>query len=83
MTLPETAFATLADLLRGLCEDPLPDLAPDTLLADIPGLDSIRLLEAVALLEEAFEVEIDTAALDGLRRVADILAAVAKGRPQG
>ena len=83
MTQPDPAFATLAGLLRRLCEDPLPGLAPETLLVDIPGLDSIRLLEAVALLEEELRVEIETAALDELHCVADILAAVACARPLG
>jgi acyl carrier protein len=75
------AFAALAAILRRLCQHPLPDLAPETLLLDIPDLDSIRLLEAVALLEEELRVEIDTAMLDGLECVGDILRAVATARP--
>ena len=83
MTAPEAAMVCLARLLRQLCEDPLPDLAPETPLVDVTGLDSIRLLETVALLEEELQLEIDTQALDGLERVGDILAAIWAARPQG
>ena len=78
---PETAdFGLLAGLLRRLCEQPLPELAPDTALAEIDGLDSVRLLEAVALLEEAMGVEFPTQALDGLEHVADLLRLMAAAR---
>jgi acyl carrier protein len=79
--MSDAAFTTLAAILRRLCQQPLPDLAPETLLLDIPDLDSIRVLETVALLEEELRVEIDTAMLDHLERVSDILGAVATARP--
>jgi acyl carrier protein len=70
----ETGFALLAALLRELCEDPLPGLTPATPLADIPGLDSVRLLEAVAMLEERLGVELALEGLDRLETPADIIA---------
>ena len=80
MTPEAQDFTLLAGLLRRLCEQPLPDLAPDTALVEIDGLYSIRLLEAVALLEEALGVEFPTQALDGLETVADLLRLMAAAR---
>ena len=59
------------------------ELAGETRLDNIPDVDSLRLLHAVAHLEERFEVEIDTVALDDMRCVRDILNAVAAARPAG
>jgi acyl carrier protein len=69
------------NLLRRICEHDEMELAADTLLDDIPGIDSLRLLQAVAHLEDHFHVEIDTAALADLRRVRDVLNAVSRARP--
>ncbi len=73
-------FAALAAALRRLCQDPLADLAPDTRLDELPGMDSLRVLHVVAMMEEQFGVEIDVAALDGLHRAGDILVGVRAAR---
>ncbi len=78
----EAVFAALAPILRRLCQNRLTGLAPETILEELPGLDSLRLIEAMALLEDRFEVEIDTDALGGLRNVADIVKAIATGKPK-
>lgn len=69
-------FTVVAATLRKLCRHALPDLAPDTHLDDLPGMDSLLVLHVVAAMEETFGVEIDVAALDRLHRVEDILHAV-------
>lgn len=43
-------------------------------LADVPALDSLRLLEVVALAEERFGLRIEAAGLDGLATVGDVVA---------
>ncbi len=82
---PPTAAAVLAELqnlLRRICEQDRLDLAPETRLDTIPGLDSLRLLQSVAHLEDHFNVEIDAGALEDLSVVADIVAAVTQARPR-
>jgi acyl carrier protein len=78
--LAEAEFAAVAAALRRLCQDPLPDLAPDTRLDELPGMDSLRVLHVIALVEEQLQVEIDVAALDHLHRVRDILRGVRAAR---
>jgi acyl carrier protein len=77
----ETLLDALSHLFSDLCQQPSRALTPDMLLQDIPGIDSLRLLQAVALLEERFHVEIDVVALEDLHRVQDILDAIANARP--
>lgn len=77
----EATFVAIASVLRGLCKDPLPDLALETRLEDLPGMDSLKSLHALALMEEQFGVEIDVAVLDyHLERVADVVRAVDAAR---
>jgi len=72
----EIAFDAVAAALRSICQNPLPGLSPDTHLDELPGLDSLRLLHVVAMMEEQYGVEIDVAALDRLYQVQDVLQAV-------
>jgi acyl carrier protein len=76
-----TPLDALSSLLSRLCQQPFLALTPDMLLLDIPGIDSLRLLQAVALMEEQFHVEVDVVALEDLHRVHDILEAIANARP--
>jgi acyl carrier protein len=80
---PEAVFSELGRLLRRVCDHPIPDLSADTLLEQIPGIDSLRLLQIVAHLEEHFDVEIEIGALDDLSRARDIVRAVLAARPAG
>jgi acyl carrier protein len=77
---PDAILIELGTLLRRICAHEMPDLTPDTPLDEIPGIDSLRLLQAIAHLEEHFNVEIDVAALDDLVRVQDIVTAVTEAR---
>jgi len=76
----DAEFATVAAALRKLCQDPLPGLTPDTYLDELPGMDSLRMLHAIASIEEQHGVEIDVAALDRMYRVQDIMDAVCTAR---
>jgi acyl carrier protein len=72
----EPEFQAVAATLRRLCQDPLPELTPDTHLDELPGMDSLRVLHVIALIEEQFGIEIDVAALDRMYQIQDILHAV-------
>jgi acyl carrier protein len=76
----DAEFVTVAAALRKLCQDPLPDLSPDTYLDELPGMDSLRMLHAIASIEEQHGIEIDVAALDQMHRVQDIMNAVRSAR---
>lgn len=69
-------FAALVALIGKLDANPGAPLALTTALADIDGLDSIRLIETIALLEEHFAVEVATHDLDQLHCLADIVRAI-------
>ena len=69
-------FAAVAAALRRLCQDPLPYLAPDTHLDELPGMDSLRVLHVIAAMEDQFGVEIDVTALENLRQIQDIVQAL-------
>jgi acyl carrier protein len=77
----EIILAELARSLRRICEQSQPEVRADTRLDDLPGIDSLRLLQAVAYLEQHFRVEIDVVALDDLSSVQDILNAILQARP--
>jgi acyl carrier protein len=72
----------LTRLLRQVAENQHIDITTDTLLDDIPGLDSLLLLQVVARLEEHFHVEVDVVALDGLRFVGDVVNAISGAHPE-
>jgi acyl carrier protein len=77
----ETSLLVLARLLGRICEQDGLIISPATFLDDIPGVDSLRILQAVALMEDHFQVEIDVITLNDCLRVRDILGAIAKARP--
>jgi acyl carrier protein len=76
----EIILAALARSLQRICEHSHPELRPDTMLDELPGINSLRLLQVVANLEQHFHVEIDVVALDGLACVQDILNALSRAR---
>lgn len=77
----QTVLAAATELLRGATRQPGLVLRPDMALADVPDLDSLRLLETIALLEIRFAVEIDTTRLETLATVEDILQAILLAEP--
>ena len=77
----EIAFDAVAAAVRKVCQHPLPDLAADTYLDELPNMDSLRVLHVVAMIEEQFAIEIDIAALDNLHQVQDVLNAVRAAHP--
>lgn len=73
-------LSAFAEVLVRVCEQVALDLQPDMALADIPGIDSLRLLQAIALLEENCAVEIMIPALENLHQVGDVVDAILQAR---
>lgn len=49
---------------------------PESRLADLPGLDSLKLLRLIGTLETEFEIGLDDELLHSLRTVADVTALI-------
>jgi len=69
-------------MLCRVCEQPAVALPTDLPLAEVPNIDSLRLLQAIALLEEQFSIEIKVVALERLQRVRDIVAIISDALPE-
>ncbi len=82
MTRPHAALvlAEVRGQIRRLCGQPALEVDGATALDEIEGLDSLRIIEAVALLEERFGVAVDPLALDGLASVGDIVRIITSAR---
>lgn len=74
-------------VLRKVCQRPTLEITPEMRLDELPGMDSLRVLHVVTMIEERVGVEIDVAALDRLVRIRDIVsciqAAIEAATPQG
>lgn len=73
----KVAAATVA-ILGEVCGRPGFAAALDARLDEIIDLDSLRIIEAVALLEEEFGVEVQTDGLEGLATIGDIVRLLQK-----
>ncbi len=71
LVLAET-IAVIGRMVREFTGQTVPAIEGATALDEIDGLDSLRIIETVALLEDQFAVVIDPRALDRLRTVDDI-----------
>ena len=76
----ETVLHEVVGIVARVTNRPQPAAAMDTMLYDLDGLDSLRLLETVALAEEHFGVQVDTGGLGQIETVGDIVRLVASGR---
>lgn len=79
---PEAIASAVSDMLCRVCERDAVTLPQDLLLAEVPNMDSLRLLQAIALLEETFSVEINVVALERLQRVRDIVELISDALPE-
>ncbi len=65
-------LAALRDIFARVSGQPDVILVPSMALSDVPLMDSLRLLETVALAEEHFGITIDTAQIESIATVGDI-----------
>ena len=79
---PEAIEGAVSDMLCRVCQREAVALPQDLPLADVPNIDSLRLLQAIALLEEQFSIEIDIVALERLHRVRDVVELISDALPE-
>ena len=79
---PEAIARAVSDMLCRVCERAAVALPQDLPLADIQNIDSLRLLQAIALLEEQFSIEIDVVALERLHRIRDVVELISDALPE-
>ena len=77
-TTPNDVSVSTLAVLREVCRQPNLVASLDTGLDEIADLDSLGVMEAVALLESRFGVEVDTGALNHLATVGDIVDLVTR-----
>ena len=69
-------LAALAGMMPGITGMATGELRAETLLEEVPGLDSLRLMELLATAENRFGLELDPADLEDLLRLGDIVTAL-------
>lgn len=72
----EVALAALVELMPVMTGMATGELRAETVLEDIPGLDSLRLMELLATAESRFGVELDPTDLEDLVRLGDLVTAL-------
>jgi acyl carrier protein len=75
-------LAAVVRILESVAARPHPGIGLETALDTLDGVDSLRLLETVALAEERFGVQVDTGGLDGLETVGDIVRLISRQLPR-
>jgi acyl carrier protein len=77
---PDAVLEAVVRILEQVSRRPQPGCAMDTELHALDGVDSLRLLETVALAEEQFDVMVETGGLGQIETVGDIVRLVMAGR---
>lgn len=76
----EAVLHVVVCIVARVTNRPQPATAMETMLFELDGLDSLRLLETVALAEEALGVVVDTGGLGQLETVGDIVRLLVTAR---
>lgn len=71
----------IAQILRDLTGDDRLGVTNDMLLRDLPGWDSIKQIEAIALAEEEFNVDVSIRDFDRIATAGDLAAAIMRAKP--
>jgi acyl carrier protein len=79
---PEAIARAVSDMRCRVCERTTVALPQDLPLADVPNIDSLRLLQAIALLEEQFSIEIEVVALERLHQIRDVVEIISDALPE-
>ncbi|GAA0395418.1 acyl carrier protein [Streptomyces luteireticuli] len=76
-----TDDARVLEEVRGLIADhleiPLPEVTAETLLLDLPGVDSLKLLQGLLAVEDHFGITLDEDDAPAVRSIAQVAALVA------
>lgn len=76
MTSTETVTATVIRLIRANLNDSTLEIGPDSRPAEIPGWDSIKMVDIILDCEDAFDIRLSAADLEQFDTVAALIAAV-------
>ncbi len=77
---PDAVLEAVVRIMEQVSRRKQPGCAMGTALHELDGVDSLRLLETVALAEEQFGVVVETGGLGQIETVGDIVRLVAAGR---
>ena len=72
----EQIYAELADVFAELFDEGVPNLAPATTAADVPGWDSFTHLSLIVAVETHFGIRLSTKQVEGLANIGDLVAAI-------
>ncbi len=76
----DVVLAEVVRILEQVSRRQQPGCTMDSALHELDGVDSLRLLETVALAEEQFGVMVETGGLGQIETVGDIVRLVVAGR---
>jgi acyl carrier protein len=68
-----SALAEVTEILRDVLDDPSIELTTETVAGDVPGWDSMAHIALVVEVERRFGVTFQTAEIEGLHRVGDLV----------
>lgn len=72
----ETDHARVLEEVRGLIADhlkiPLAEVTPETQLLDLPGVDSLKLLQGLLAVEDHFDITFDEDEAPAVRSIAQV-----------
>lgn len=77
----DAALAALAPLFEDVFGEPVP-LSPGLTAEDVEGWDSTRMIELIIAVEARFGIKLTTREVDGLGRVGDLAAVIARKAPR-
>ncbi|AWB21047.1 acyl carrier protein [Methylobacterium currus] len=77
----DVALAALGPLFEEVFGEPV-RLTPDLTAEDIEGWDSTRMIELIIAVEARFRIKLTTGEADGLARVGDLAALIARKAPK-
>lgn len=78
---PEQVLPVVLGIIERVTNRSHPGADLATPLEDLDGVDSLRLLETVALAEEHFGVAVDTGGFGSLATLGDIVGMIVAARP--
>ena len=73
MTRRDDIFTRVQEIVRDALDQPDLVLSPDTVARDVPGWDSIVMVNIILATQQAFGVRFRTTEIDGLQNVGDFV----------
>jgi acyl carrier protein len=74
--------ATLLSIIRAELESPALELSPDTVIRELPGIESMKVLRIISKVERKFGVELDDEVVFNVGTYRDLLGALDRARAE-